>query len=263
MDNIVTDSYNQLDEDAGISENMYPLLEFTNQTEELKSNLTEIKIEAGYLDANNTDLGNSLDPIKIAIRNNIIAASCTSDECELMKERADNLTVNNYALIAPGLEPLIDGLDEPEVTAVFELLSTGFQEFKDIVSNINNSVSQDIEKARDASDEVAVKIEDELDNVTEDLTDVGFADLAGDLREISKDDMELPATITFWVFTGFAIIIALIVLLTWLGMDKDIHFADFQRNDRFSKTTYSLSKRKGTTEPLYKSLYATKRKRKT
>ncbi len=217
LDSVVTDSYNQLDETARISENMDPLLEFINQTDELKTTLETIQDDAIELNTANSELEGNLTVIQGDIISNITDSSCADVACIEMIWRVGNLTVSNYTVIAAGLQPLITGLDNSDVGLVFNLLSQGNADFKDIVSNINDSVSEDIEKAREASDDVAVEIEEELDKVTKDLTDVGFADMADDLRDISKDDMKLPATITFWVFTGFAIIIALIVLLTWLG----------------------------------------------
>ncbi len=202
---------------------MDPLLEFTNQTDELRDNLINIQNEALNLHNETLELQGNLTAIIADIKNDLTACSGNPD-CSEMRDRVNNLTVSDYSNISSGLEPLIQGLQVSAIDDLYPLLSGGYDSFKAIVANINSSVSDNIDDARDASDEVAVKIEDELDKVTEDLTDVGFADLADDLREISKDDMELPATITFWVFTGFAIIIALIVLLTWLGMNKDIPF---------------------------------------
>ena len=65
---------------------------------------------------------------------------------------------------------------------------------------------------------MVVTIKDELNKVEEDVGSVDFDGVGDDLREISNDDMNFSAYVTFWSLVGFASVLALIVLLTYLGL---------------------------------------------
>ena len=217
LDNVVTDSYNKLDEEVGISRNMDPLLAFTGQMQNLSGTLTEVQRDADTLQRNVEDLSVDIETLKQNITSEL--SSCSDEVCINMTERVNKTVVDvNYTDITSGYNVTMAGLQVAIQENLNFKLEVGYNSFKSIVDNVNQSVSGEIESARDAADEIAGTIGKELDNVEEDIGTVDFAGGADSLREVSQDDMELPAYITFWSFAGIASILALIVLLTYLGL---------------------------------------------
>ena len=197
---------------------MEPLLNFTSQMQNLSDTLAQVQSDATNLQANVTDLTTELD----SLTQNIISElqiNCSGSVCEDVIKRVNNTVVDvNYTDIETGYEIIINFLNGAVQADLDGKLSAGYSNFTAIVATVNESVTSEIDLARQAANDVAATIGDELDKVEDDIGSVDFSESADGLREISEDDMELPAYITFWSFVGIASTLALIVLLTYLGL---------------------------------------------
>ncbi len=218
MDQIVNKSFEELDAEAGISANMDPLLDFTGQMGELNSTLTQVQDNATALQAQVDNLSTNLTVLKRDIVS-LISKNCSEEVCTEMVDNVKNVNVSvDYTSIQTGYVTTIPILEKAAEDGLDGKLRNGYDEFKAIPGNVSKDVSDDINDAREEADNVAAEITRELDNVVDDIGDVDFAGVGHDMREVSDDDMEFAASVTFWSLAGLAGVVALIVLLTYMGL---------------------------------------------
>ena len=218
LDSVVNTSYTELDNATGITANLEPLLEFTHQMPDLNATLSNVQYNVDILQPNITYLDEELERITTTIIEDI-EGSCSTAECNETIVKVYNTRVNvNFTSFENIYRGILLVLDEAINVNLSSNLENGYEQFKAIVTNVEQEVNDDIEAAKNASDEVVLTIQDELNKVEEDVGSVDFRGVGDDLREISNDDMEFPAYVTFWSLVGFASVLALIVLLTYLGL---------------------------------------------
>ena len=218
LDTVVNSSYTELDNITGITANLEPLLEFTKQMPDLNATLSNVQSNVNILQTNITDLDKELEIITDEIIT-AIETNCSTLECIAMMAKVNNTRVNvnfsNFENIYIGILWVLQEAIEANLSSNLE---NGYEQFQEIITTVEGQVSADIDAARNASDDVVVTIKDELNKVEEDVGSVDFDGVGDDLREISNDDMEFPAYVIFWSLVGFASVLALIVLLTYLGL---------------------------------------------
>ena len=219
LDTVVNSSYTELDTITGITANLEPLLEFTQQMPHLNATLSNVQSNVNILQTNITDLDMELETITDEIITAIETNCSTTQECIDMMAKVNNASVNvNFSNFDNIYSDILLGLQVAIETNLSSNLENGYEQFQEIIITVDSEVSADIDAARNASDDVVVTIKDELNKVEEDVGSVDFDGVGDDLREISNDDMEFPAYVTFWSLVGFASVLALIVLLTYLGL---------------------------------------------
>ncbi len=197
---------------------MEPLLNFTRQMEYLKTTLTQVQDNATQLQADVENLETNLTALVREISGNI-TNSCSTTECNATAAKVSNTTVAvNYSSIETDYNPLIQLLDDAVASGLSKTLQEGYDNFTEIVDKVDLAVGDEIAKARVEVNEVVNDISEELDDVAGDLEEIGFRDMAKDLRDVSAEDTQLPAEITFWSMVGVSSVLALIVLLTFFGL---------------------------------------------
>ena len=192
-------------------------MEFTGQMDKLNDTLTEVQNNATDLQTAVTNLTMQLENLTECIT--WVISNCSDPNCTMMIDRVNSTSVDvSYTNIESGYIDITKILNKAIQCNLSGALESGYSNFKLIITEVDESVSDEIEVARDASFEVAVSIREELDRVEEDVTGVDFAGISADLRVVSEDDMELPAYIIFWSLVSIASVLALIVLLTYVGL---------------------------------------------
>ena len=218
LEGVVTESYNKLDSEAGITDNMKPLLGFTSQMSFMFTALTNAKSNASYLQIQVNSLESNLENVTTLIEISINASCAPDPECIDMVARVNNVSIAvNYSSISGAFDPLIGELSAAINVDLHEKLEAGYSEFNDIIGEVNSSVIDEINDARQKADDVAQTISNELDNIQDEMDSIGFNGTVQDLQDVS-DDIKEPADYTRYGMTGIAILLLLIVLFSYLGL---------------------------------------------
>ncbi len=217
FDAIVTNAYDELDNQAGISKNMDPLLEFAENMPFMSSALSNAKTNASVFQSQADSLNSSLEEVASNVTS-ILTTGCGSPECSDMLTRMSNLAVVvNYTGIENSFTRFIAALDNATRGDLSGELNTGYDSFKSVVQQVNNSVFQEIESSRRAAEQVGDDIEKELNNIENDLEDIDFSGVSEDMESLS-DDVKEPVNYAFYGMSGLSGLVLLIVLFTYLGI---------------------------------------------
>ena len=211
---VVTESYDELDSQAKISANMEPLIDFTDQMPFLESGLTNVEANVTDLDSSVSQLENLLNAVKIVTIQKI---NCSVPDCLDMIDQVNNTVVTADYTGIPGSFQNFIILLEAITSDLNGTLNDGYSEFKNIVDEVNQTVSGEINSARNASQEVAVEISQELQNIERELNSIDFNGSAHNFEEL-QDDMKDPADYALYGMTGIAGLLLIIVLFGFLGL---------------------------------------------
>ena len=214
---MVTESYNELDTTAGISENMKPLLSFS-------SNILFIYTALDKATANATDLQNQVNTLETnltTVKTNIenaIMSNCSDPDCIEMVTTVKNVNVTvDYTNISNAFTPLIGALHIAIARNLDVELEAGYNEFQAIVNDVNNSVNGQITEARQAAEQVGRDISVELDNIQGEMDSIDFNETVQDIQDVT-DVIKEPTDYALYGMGGLAGLILLIVLFGYLGL---------------------------------------------
>ena len=218
LQGVVTKSYEELDSQAKISANMEPLIDFADHMRFLRSGLTNVESNITDLDFRINQLENDLDSVKNATIVKISTGSCNGSECgSMIDEVRDTVVTANYTGIPRSFQRFITLLDEAILYGLAGALNHGYNEFKNIVEEVNQTVNDEITSARNASQNVAVEISQELQIIESELDSIDFNGTTHNFEEL-QDDVKDPADYALYGMTGIAGLLLIIVLFGVLGL---------------------------------------------